>query len=151
MHRPQAWTARRSAVKVQPLRFGPDNEMPHAFTRTPLAAALLLTLSSCSAEVSYLYETYKSPIPVVVTIGCGDPYDTFENPVKKLVLVRSYALSEATRGACGAVGFRNNPPLQERARRAAQALLIKSNRPLCNVVGEGRPLSLLEWEFAYAC
>lgn len=97
-----------------------------------------------------MYQTY-SPLTVVVTIGCGDPYDTFENATKKLILVRSYALSEATRGACGAAGFRENPPLQERARRAAQALLTKSNRPLCKVVGEGRPLSPLEWEFAYAC
>jgi hypothetical protein len=124
--------------------------MLHAFTRTTLAAALLLGLSNCSTEATYLYQTYP-PTPVVVTTGCSDPYDTFENPTKRLILVRSYALSEAARGTCGALGFRQNPPLQERARRAAQTLLTKSNRPTCNVVGEGRPLSLLEWEFFYAC
>ena len=124
--------------------------MLYAFTRTTLAAALLLALSNCSTEVAYIYQTYP-PTPVVATIGCGEPYDTFENATKKLILVRSYALSEAARGTCGAVGFRQNRPLQERARQAAQALLAKSNRPTCNVVGEGRPLSLLEWEFSYAC
>jgi hypothetical protein len=125
--------------------------MPNAFTRTTIAAALLVGLPNCSTEVAYLYQTYTSPLPVVVTIGCGDPYDTFENATRKLILVRSYALSEAARGTCGAVGFRQNLPLQERARRAAQALLSKSNRPTCNVVGDGRPLSLLEWEFSYTC
>jgi hypothetical protein len=125
--------------------------MPQAFTRTTIVAALLLTLSNCSTEVSYMYQSYPSPQPVVVTIGCGDPYDTFENATKRMILVRSYALSEAARGACGAAGFRENLPLQERARRVAQALLTKSNRPTCNVVGVGRPLSVLEWEFSYVC
>ena len=125
--------------------------MPHVFSRTAIAAAALIGLSNCSTEMAYMYKTYISPVPVVVTIGCGDPYDTFENPTKKLILVRSYALSEATRGACGAAGFRENPPLQERARRVAQVLLAKSNRPQCSVAGEGRPLSMLEWEFSYVC
>src|SRR3954467_7081476 len=102
--------------------------MPNAFTRTTFAAALLVGLPNCSTEVAYLYQTYTSPLPVVVTIGCGDPYDTLANPTRNLILVRSYALSEGARGACGAVGLRYNPPLQARARRPAQALLTKSNR-----------------------
>ena len=98
-----------------------------------------------------MYETYTSPTPTVVTIGCGDPYDVFENGAKRLILVRSYALSEAARGLCASVGMHEHAPLGERARRVAQAHLTKSNRPLCTVVGEGRPLSPLEWEFSYAC
>ena len=125
--------------------------MPNAFTRTTLAAALLFGLPNCSTEVAYLYQTYTNSLPTVVTIGCGDPYDTFENQTRRLILVRSYALSEAARAACAAVGLRGDAPLQVRARRAAQALLTKSNRPTCEVFGEGRALSPLEWEFSYAC
>jgi hypothetical protein len=128
-----------------------DPEMPHSPIRIAISAALPFALANCSPEVSYLLQTYQNPTPVVVTIGCGDPYDTFENATKKLILVRSYPLSEAARAACAAIGLRENTPLDQRARRAAQTLLAKSNRPLCSVVGEGRPLSAFQWEFAYAC
>ncbi len=124
-------------------------------TRRPaliaLAAALGLTLPGCSPEVGYIYATYVSPTPTVVTIDCGDPYDVFENATKKLILVRSYAVSEAARGTCGAIGLRERQSLQERARRVAQAHLTKSNRPTCTVNSAGRQLSPLEWEYSYGC
>ena len=115
-----------------------------------MTCALTLAAPACSTEVAYIYATYSKSSPTVVTIGCGDPYELFDSTDKKVIMVRSYALSELSRGACASTGLREAAPLRARAKQAAEAHLAKTARPRC-VVGEGRPLSALEWEFAYTC
>jgi hypothetical protein len=110
----------------------------------PFAAAA--ATAGC-VEFSYVSGTYVGLPQQVVTIGCKDPYEVYDNYQKARFLVVSNALREVA--GCG---LDVDPALTHaaRMREAAQAFLAETGREECRITGE-TPLADLRTEFAYAC
>jgi hypothetical protein len=114
-------------------------------------ASLSLAASGCTG-FSYISRTYVSLTPQVVTIGCNDPYEVYDQRQQRRMLIVSNALREVT--GCG-IGDRyaGRDPAASRAERfrlAARAYLDETVREDCRITGE-TVFTDLQTEFAYAC
>ena len=117
----------------------------------PLAVAASLAVSGCTG-FAYLSKTYVSLTPQVVTIGCNEPYEVYDNRQRRRLLVVSNALREVA--GCG-IGERNEgrDPAESRTTRfraAARAYLDETVREDCRITGE-TVFADLQTEFTYAC
>ncbi len=114
-------------------------------------AALGLAVSGCTG-FAYLSKTYVSLTPQVVTIGCKDPYEVYDQRRVRKMLVVSNGLREFT--GCGIDDrFEGGDPALTRAKRfreAARAYLDETVREDCKITGE-TVFSDLQTEFAYQC
>ncbi len=131
MRRPMATTVRRFAL--------------------PLVLGGSFALSGCTG-FGYISQTYVSQVPQVVTIGCNEPYEIYDNRQRRRVLVVSNALREVTGCDVGQLGA-GRPPAETRAARfrtAARTYLDETVREDCKITGE-TVFSDLQTEFAYAC
>ncbi|UYW27759.1 hypothetical protein [Methylorubrum extorquens] len=117
----------------------------------PLVLGGSLAVSGCTG-FGYISQTYVSQVPQVVTIGCNEPYEVYDNRQRRRVLVVSNALREVTGCDVGRVG-NGRPPAETRAARfrtAARTYLDETVREDCKITGE-IVFSDLQTEFAYAC
>lgn len=117
----------------------------------PLVLGTALTTSGCTG-FAYISKTYVSQIPQVVTIGCNEPYEIYDNRQRRRVLVVSNALREVTGCEIGRGGD-GRPPAETRATRfrtAARTYLDETVREDCKITGE-TVFSDLQAEFVYAC
>ncbi|WP_336486373.1 hypothetical protein [Methylobacterium nigriterrae] len=113
--------------------------------------ALGLSVAGCTG-FSYISKTYVSLTPQVVTIGCNDPYEIYDQRQQRRMLVVSNALREVT--GCGLGGrFEGLDPGESRTQRfrlAARTYLDETVREDCQITGE-TIFTDLQTEFAYAC
>jgi hypothetical protein len=117
----------------------------------PLVLGLGLTASGCTG-FAYISKTYVSQVPQVVTIGCNEPYEIYDNRQKRRVLVVSNALREVTGCDIGRLS-EGRSPAETRATRfrtAARTYLDETVREDCTITGE-TVFSDLQAEFAYTC
>ena len=117
----------------------------------PLALGLSLTASGCTG-FAYISKTYVSQVPQVVTIGCNEPYEIYDNRQRRRVLVVSNALREVAGCDIGRLGA-DRSPAESRATRfrtAARTYLDETVREDCTITGE-TVFSDLQAEFVYAC
>ena len=111
-----------------------------------LAIAAVSALTGC-VEFSYVSTTYVGLPQQVVTIGCKDPYEVYDNTRKASLLVVASAAREIS--GCGLDG----DPAATRAgrlREAAGAFLAETGREECRLARE-TPLAERRTEFAYSC
>ncbi|MFE1599959.1 hypothetical protein [Methylobacterium sp. ID0610] len=111
--------------------------------------ALLAGLGTAGCvEFGYISHTYASLKPQVVTIGCNDPYEVFDERQQRKVLIVSNGLREVA--GCGLDGA--DPALTRRRRfnEAVAAYLRETDRDTCRIVGE-TVFDDLRTEFVYAC
>ncbi len=118
-----------------------------------LALVLLLTAGvvGCNS-FSYVSRTYVSLTPQVVTIGCNEPYEVYDNRQKRKMLIVSNALREVTGCDIGTAAAAQDPVATRpaRFRTAARAYLDETVREDCTLAGE-TVFSDLQTEFAYTC
>ncbi|GLS43944.1 hypothetical protein [Methylobacterium brachythecii] len=119
--------------------------------RRAILLALGLGLTGCTG-FEYISKTYVSLPVQVVTIGCNEPYEVYDNRQRRRMLVVSNSLREVA--GCG-IGERNegrDPKASraERFRTAARAFLDETVREDCQVKGE-TVFTDLQTEFAYTC
>lgn len=113
--------------------------------------ALALGLGGCTG-FSYISKTYVSLTPQVVTIGCKDPYEIYDQRQQRRMLVVSNTLREVTGCSLGEA-FTGRDPAEtrvERFRLAARTYLDETVREDCKIAGE-RVFSDLQTEFRYTC
>ncbi|MCJ2014412.1 hypothetical protein MKK53_18020 [Methylobacterium sp. J-076] len=119
-----------------------------------LAAPVLLpALAGCTAtSFSYISKTYVGLPSQVVTIGCKEPYEVYDNRQERRMLVVSNGLRELT--GCNLNDLRIDPdPAASRVgrfRTAARAYLDETVREECAITGE-TDFDALKSEFAYSC
>ncbi|MEH3118322.1 MAG: hypothetical protein PGN25_12220 [Methylorubrum populi] len=117
----------------------------------PLVLGGSLAVSGCTG-FGYISQTYVTQVPQVVTIGCNEPYEIYDNRQRRRVLVVSNALREVAGCELGRTG-ESRPPAETRAARfrtAARTYLDETVREDCRIAGE-TVFSDLQTEFAYAC
>ena len=116
-----------------------------------LAVALGLSASGCTG-FSYISKTYVSLTPQVVTIGCNDPYEVYDQRQQRRILIVSNGLREVT--GCGiGEGYAGRDPGETRAARfrlAARSYLDETVREACKITGE-TVFTDLQTEFVYTC
>lgn len=119
-------------------------------------AILLLVLSPFAVSgctgFEYLSKTYVSLTPQVVTIGCKEPYEIYDNRQRRRILVVSNALREVA-GCDVGERFERVAPAESRAERfrtAARTYLDETVREDCSITGEN-VFTDLQTEFVYAC
>jgi hypothetical protein len=112
-----------------------------------IALAAVLAASGC-VEFGYVSRTYASLKAQVVTIGCNDPYEVFDQRQQRKMLVVSNGLREVA--GCGLDGA--DPALTRRKRfgEAAVTYLQETSRETCRITGE-TVFDELHTEFAYSC
>ena len=131
---------------------------PLGMTRMRRPAALLplglaaLGLAGCTTGFSYISRNYVALTPQVVTIGCKEPYEVYDNRQLRRMLIVSNALREYT--GCNLSEVRIDPEPDatrvKRFRTAARAYLDETVREDCRITGE-TVFDPLKTEFAYAC
>ena len=126
--------------------FGPVAGCARAWA-TAAALAVVAVTSGC-AEFSYVSATYVGLQPQVVTIGCNEPYEVYDQRQKSLMMIVSNGLSE--HAGCGLDGVDPVATRGARIREAARTYLDETAREDCTIVRE-TPLAELRTEFAYAC
>ncbi|TXN24566.1 hypothetical protein [Methylobacterium sp. WL9] len=119
--------------------------------RFAILLCLGTVLSGCTG-FEYISKTYVALPSQVVTIGCNEPYEVYDNRQRRRMLVVSNSLREVT--GCG-IGERNEgrDPAASRAERfrtAARAFLDETVREDCRITGE-TVFADLQTEFAYTC
>ena len=127
---------------------------PVLSTKMPATMAVIalgLLASGCTG-FSYLSKTYVSLTPQVVTIGCKDPYEVYDQRRIRKMLIVSNSLREVT--GCG-IDDRldgGDPALTrtKRFRDAARTYLDETVREDCRITGE-TVFTDLQTEFAYTC
>jgi hypothetical protein len=116
-----------------------------------LVCALGFAVTGCTG-FSYISKTYVSLTPQVVTIGCNDPYEIYDQRQQRRMLVVSNALREVT--GCGLGGrYEGRDPAETRTQRfrlAARTYLDETVREDCQITGE-TIFTDLQSEFVYAC
>ena len=116
-----------------------------------LVLGLALAVSGCNS-FAYVSKNYVSLTPQVVSIGCNEPYEVYDNRQRRRMLVVSNDLRELA--GCG-IGdrFAGGDPAASRATRfraAARAYLDETVREECRITGE-TVFTDLQTEFAYSC
>ena len=104
-------------------------------------AGSLAALAGCA--LGEIHATFGTSAPVPVTIGCGAVVEAFENPAKRLVMVRSNAPAEVSGLTC--FGSR-----QAMIRKAVETYFVDTKRPTC-VAAEQTELSPWHHQFSYTC
>ncbi|SFG37142.1 hypothetical protein [Methylobacterium gossipiicola] len=118
-----------------------------------LTSVLVLGLlaSGCTG-FAYLSKTYVALTPQVVTIGCKDPYEVYDQRRIRKMLIVSNSLREIT--GCGIDDrLDGGDPALTRAKRfreAARAYLDETVREDCKITGE-TVFTDLQTEFTYTC
>lgn len=117
---------------------------PLGMTRMRRPAALLplglaaLGLAGCTTGFSYISRNYVALTPQVVTIGCKEPYEVYDNRQLRRMLIVSNALREYT--GCNLSEVRIDPEPDatrvKRFRTAARAYLDETVREDCRITGE---------------
>ncbi|CAM3207516.1 hypothetical protein [Methylobacterium mesophilicum] len=114
--------------------------------------AVGLALAGCTTGFSYISRNYVALTPQVVTIGCKEPYEVYDNRQVRRMLVVSNALREYT--GCNLSEVRIDPdPAATRVKRfrtAARAYLDETVREDCRITGE-TVFDPQKSEFTYAC
>lgn len=118
-----------------------------------LAATITLgILASGCTGFAYISKTYVSLTPQVVTIGCKDPYEVYDQRRVRRMLIVSNALRETT--GCGIDdAFAGGDPALTRVKRfreAARTYLDETVREACRITGE-TVFTDLQTEFTYTC
>ncbi|GBU18544.1 MULTISPECIES: hypothetical protein [Methylobacterium] len=116
-----------------------------------LIVAAGLTLAGCTG-FAYISKTYVSLTPQVVTIGCNEPYEVFDQRQQRRMLIVSNALREVTGCGIGERGAGRDPAATrtERFRLAARTYLDETVREDCKISGE-TIFTDLQTEFRYTC
>lgn len=125
------------------------------FPRFLLAAPALLApvLASCTAtSFAYISKTYVGLPVQVVTIGCKEPYEVYDNRQIRRLLIVSNALREVTGCNLNDLTIDPDPGASRtgRFRAAARAYLDETVREECAITGE-TDFDSLKSEFAYSC
>ena len=127
---------------------------PVLSTKMPAALAVItlgLLASGCTG-FSYLSKTYVSLTPQVVTIGCKDPYEVYDQRRLRKMLIVSNSLREVT--GCGIDDrLEGGDPALTRTKRfrdAARTYLDETVREDSRITGE-TVFTDLQTEFAYTC
>lgn len=120
-----------------------------------LAAPVLLfpVLAGCTAtSFSYISKTYVALPAQVVTIGCKEPYEVYDNRQERRMLIVSNALREFTGCNLNDIRIDSDPAgtRMNRFRTAARAYLDETVREDCTITGE-TDFDDLKSEFAYSC
>ncbi|MDQ0447595.1 hypothetical protein QO012_002095 [Methylobacterium aerolatum] len=110
-------------------------------------------LAGCTAtSFSYISKVYVGLPSQVVTIGCKEPYEVYDNRQIRRVLIVSNALREIT--GCNLNDLRIDPDPDAsrvgRFRAAARAYLDETVREECRITGE-TVFDDMKSEFAYSC
>lgn len=110
-----------------------------------------LVVSGCNS-FAYISKTYVSLTPQVVTIGCNEPYEIFDNRQRRKLLVVSNSLREVAGCDVGEryAGQSVEASRAARFREAARTYLDETVREDCRIVGE-TVFADLQTEFAYSC
>lgn len=120
-------------------------------TRLAALLALALALTGCNS-FAYVSKTYVSLTPQVVTIGCNEPYEVYDNRQRRKMLIVSNSLREVA--GCGiGEAHAGQTPLESRAarfREAARTYLDETVREDCRISGE-TVFADLQTEFSYTC
>lgn len=121
--------------------------------RLALGALILgSALAGCTTGFAYISRNYVALTPQVVTIGCKEPYEVYDNRQLRRMLIVSDALREYA--GCNLSEVRIDPePAATRVTRfrtAARAYLDETVREDCRITGE-TVFDPLKSEFAYAC
>lgn len=117
----------------------------------PLALGLSLAATGCTG-FSYISKTYVSLTPQIVTIGCNEPYEVYDQRQKRTMLVVSNGLREVTGCGIGERSAGRDPAAtrMQRFREAARTYLDETVREDCRITGE-TIFTDLQTEFTYAC
>lgn len=111
-----------------------------------------LAVAGCTTGFSYISRNYVALTPQVVTIGCKEPYEVYDNRQLRRMLIVSNALREYA--GCNLSDVRIDPdPAASRVKRvrtAARAYLDETVREDCRITGE-TVFDPQKSEFAYAC
>ena len=121
--------------------------MTGTVSRLCLAGALALAAAGCSA--GYILGAYGNAPVRIVTIGCNTTYEVYENAQARTVMVRTNVGAELGGIICSDPALAGGAHLA-RLQRAADRFFENMKRPHCRTV-EGRSLSPIHAEFAYAC
>ena len=113
----------------------------------PLVLVLGVGLTGCTG-FAYISKTYVSLTPQVVTIGCNEPYEVYDQRRARRMLVVSNGLREVAGCGLDDQGAALSRP--KRFRAAARAYLDETVRDQCRITGE-TVFTDLQTEFAYAC
>lgn len=113
--------------------------------------ALGLMLAGCNS-FAYISKNYVDQRPQVVTIGCKEPYEVYDNRQRRRMLIVSHALREVTGCDIDAPHAGRSPDETRAARfrEAARTYLNETVREDCTITGE-TVFDDLQSEFAYAC
>lgn len=115
----------------------------------PLALGLML--AGCNS-FAYISKTYVDQRPQVVTIGCKEPYEVYDNRQRRRMLIVSHALREVAGCDIDAphAGLGPDETRAARFREAARTYLNETVREDCTITGE-TVFDDLKSEFAYSC
>lgn len=113
----------------------------------PLVLVLGAALSGCTG-FAYISKTYVSLTPQVVTIGCKEPYEVYDQRRTRRMLIVSDGPREVA--GCGLDGQDPAISRPKRFREAARAYLDETVREECRITGE-TVFTDRQTEFAYAC
>lgn len=118
----------------------------------PIGLALGVAASGCTTGFSYISKNYVALTPQVVTIGCKEPYEVYDNRQMRRMLVVSNALREVAGCNLNEVRIDPDPGASRtgRFRVAARAYLDETVREECRITGE-TVFDALKSEFAYSC
>jgi hypothetical protein len=121
--------------------------------RLPLLVLAVPALAGCTAtSFAYISRTYVGQPSQVVTVGCKEPYEVYDNRQRRRVLIVSNGLREYT--GCNLNDLRIDPDPEAsrtgRFRAAARAYLDETVREDCTITGE-TVFDALKSEFAYSC
>lgn len=119
--------------------------------RAAILLALTLGVGGCNS-FAYVSKTYVALTPQVVTIGCNEPYEVYDNRQRRKMLIVSNSLREVT-GCDVGERFAGQDPALSRAtrfREAARTYLDETLREECKITGE-TVFADLQTEFSYSC
>ena len=114
---------------------------------------LVAALAGCTVtSFAYISKTYVGLPVQVVTIGCKEPYEVYDNRQERRMLIVSNALREITGCNLNDLRIDSDPAATRtnRFRTAARAYLDETVREDCTITGE-TDFDDLKTEFAYAC
>ncbi|GJD96192.1 hypothetical protein [Methylobacterium iners] len=106
-----------------------------------------LAVSGC-VGFSYISKTYVALTPQVVTIGCNEPYEVYDQRQARRMLIVSNGLREVA--GCGLEGADPAATRARRFREAGRTYLDETVREDCRITGE-TVFTDLQTEFVYAC
>jgi hypothetical protein len=104
-------------------------------------------LAACNT--SYLSSAYVGVTPQIVTAGCRDSYEAYDQRAAHKLLIVSHVFREYA-GCGGAPGSSPEATARARFRAAADHYLTEMRAGECRIL-DGTVVSSLHHEFTYAC